>query len=201
MREGLVEAYGLNEDSILSYGYIDSEYELLSMLQGGDVAIIVGCVDNHRARQTMHRVFYSLPSCIYIDSGNDFASGQICVGLRVHGRDYRPPRGFYFPDVMTDRTPTDRELGCGVVNTHSPQHIVTNKTAANILLAFVTWFLQEGFSHISGCTADILKLADQCGMITFKAFPPAESYVRSVAFLEKCPSKEEVMADDGFGFD
>ena len=196
MQEGLVEAFGLDGKNISCRGFIDSETELLDLCRGDVTTLLIGCVDNHKARQVMHRAFYALNSVIYIDSGNDYNSGQIVVGLRHCGRDFRPPRGYYFPDVLTDRTPTDRELGCGVVNVHSPQHIVTNKMAANILLSFVTWFLSEGIAHLTLNSADVMKLAEQCGMITFKAFPPAEAYVRSVAFEERCPCKEEVIGSE-----
>lgn len=196
MQEGLCEAFGLDMSSIKCYGYIDSVTELLQFCKEDSLNMIVGCVDNHKARQIMHKVFYSLPSCIYIDSGNDYESGQIVTGLRLYGKDYRPPRGFYFPDVLTDKTPTDRELGCGVVNSHSPQHIVTNKKAANILLGFVSWFMQEGFANVTGSLKEVMALAEHCGMTSFRAFPPKDAYEKFSAFEAKCPCREEVMGDE-----
>lgn len=195
MQEGLEEAFGLK--GVRAYGYIDSPADLKGLMDVDkyQLTVIVGCVDNHKARQTMHRVFYDCPNCVYIDSGNDFSAGQICTGVRLHGRDYRPPRGYYFPDVITDRTPTDRELSCGTVNAHVPQHITTNKKAANILLAFMSWFCQEGFKYVTTDLNDILKFCRECGMTTFKAFPPREAYERFLPFEEQCPSREEVMGD------
>lgn len=204
MADGLQDAFGIPFESIKTYGYIDSPNDLSALYNDSrgysdDVIILCGCVDNNKARQIMHKFFYASRNIIYVDSGNDFSCGQVVVGVRFNNTDVTPPRGYYFPDVLTDKTPTDRELGCGVVNAHAPQHISTNKKAANIMLAFLSWSLQEGIAligHYGAKLSDWMEYGKQCGMISFCAFPPSQSYERFNAFEEKCPDRTEVMPDE-----
>lgn len=124
------------------------------------IPILVGCVDNHRARQVMHDYFCSktTPNCVYFDSGNEFESGEIVTGVKAQGEILQQPRGYYFPEVLTDTSPSKLEESCGVINESSPQHLVTNLMAANLLLSEVVNFLD------SGATKD--------GILFFNAFEP-----------------------------
>lgn len=107
------------------------------------IPVIIGCVDNHRARQCMHEFFESEETCIYVDSANEFSVGEVVIGIRLDGREIAPDRCFYYPDVLTDDSPSAEEQSCGVVNMEKPQHLATNLQAANILLSVIVNIVSE----------------------------------------------------------
>lgn len=144
MAEGLVDCMGLPGRSVTAYPqYIDT-YEQLHAIIGASadtykesVVILIGCVDNHRARQVMHEAFERMPNIIYIDSANEFEEGEVVVGIRLKKKEFAPPRAYYFPEVLTDKGKRASEVSCGTVNVSAPQHLVTNLTAAQHILSFV----------------------------------------------------------------
>lgn len=168
----LVEAIQDNFDlnSVFSYPvYIDEASDLTAIASNHaqyksfygydgskDIDILIGCVDNHRARQAMDKFFYLRPDIIYMDSANEFSVGEICIGARVKGIDLAPPRSFYFPDILTDNSPSATEMSCGVINVSAPQHLATNLMAAHLMLALVASIISEGKVN--------------CGIIYFDAF-------------------------------
>ncbi len=142
MAEALVDCLGLPQSRITAYTrYIDDYDDLKGIIRysgtGNSMVLLIGCVDNHRARQVMHEAFYDIRNIIYLDSANEFAEGEVVCGIRVDGKEVAPPRAFYFPEVLKDKGKRASELSCGVVNESAPQHLVTNLTAAQHLLAFV----------------------------------------------------------------
>lgn len=128
-----------------------------------DVVILIGGVDNHRARQVMDEYFKVTDNIIYIDSANEFSVGEICIGVRMQGKEIAAPRSYYFPDILTDSSPTAAELSCGAINISAPQHIATNLMAANLMLSLVTDVITNG--NIRG------------GIIYFDAFKCFSRYV------------------------
>lgn len=142
MAEGLVDCIGLPQECVRAFtSYIDTYEQLEKIIgssgSGQNVVILVGCVDNHRARQVMHEAFDKTRNIIYIDSANEFAEGEVCVGVRIAKKEIAPPRAYYFPEVLTDTGKRASEQSCGVINESSPQHLVTNLTAAQHILSFV----------------------------------------------------------------
>lgn len=187
LKEGLVDCLGLPDASVSAYcRYIDTENDLLEAIheehiQGrdGEIDVLIGCVDNHRARQVMHNFFYESSSCVYIDAANEFDYGEICVGVRLSGKNIAPPRAYYFPEVLTDKSPSASETSCGVVNVSAPQHMVTNLLSAVHTLSIVTKLLQD----------DIV----EGGVLTFNT----DHYSRFERFAKRCPSKKAVMEHAG----
>lgn len=111
--------------------------------------IILGCVDNHRARQTLDAYFYSKEfdinsktDLLYIDSANEFDFGTVVVGFKDCKGIQCPPRSFYFPEVLTSTEKKASELSCGALNISSPQHYKTNKMAANIIFSLLSNFIE-----------------------------------------------------------
>lgn len=153
MKEGLVECFDLPENKITAIAdYIDDvrdlhgalTYGLKEYICGQEQVILAGCVDNHRARQVMHQYFYDTDNIIYIDCANEFTNGEVVTGVRFCGTNITPPRGYYYPDVLTDRSPSAKELSCGAVNVSAPQHMVTNLMCAIHALSFIADLMQNG---------------------------------------------------------
>ena len=108
------------------------------------IPVVVGCVDNHRARQCMHEFFEMQPNIFYFDSANEFSVGEIVLAAKVSKQILAPDRCYYFPEVLTDMSPSAAELSCGSVNMSAPQHMAINLMAANLLLCSVVLLLSEG---------------------------------------------------------
>jgi hypothetical protein len=111
--------------------------------------ILIGAVDNHRARQTMHTYFDSVSldiktDIIYIDSANEFDFGTVVAGYRNFSGVQCPDRTFYFPDVLKSRAKKASQLSCGAINISAPQHYVTNQLAATITFSQICSFIENG---------------------------------------------------------
>lgn len=135
--------------------YIDGQEDISAIFKGlvddtryeypkpEEYRVIVGCVDNHRARQAMEDYYRSVRRICYIDSANEFKSGEVVVSYRLD-KVYGKPRSFYFPDVKKDTGKKASEMSCTELNQAAPQHILTNMLAGQISLASLIGFVSEG---------------------------------------------------------
>lgn len=179
----------LNMDNVYAYpNYIDSTKDLSIIAgmhecyrddseDGRDLIILIGCVDNHRARQVMNDFFYSTDNIVYIDSANEFSVGEICIGARINGKTIAPPRSYYFPDILTDTSPSASEKSCEAINISSPQHIATNLMAAHLLLSVVT--------NIISCGKMDLGMIFFDSLIYYSKFIPYAEYSKKDKINEK----------------
>lgn len=119
--------------------------------------ILIGAVDNHRARQTMHKYFESVEltkgtDLLYIDSANEFDFGTVVAGYKdSNGVILSPDRAFFFPDILKSRQKKASELSCGAVNISAPQHYATNQQAACIVFSQLCSFIEYG-TYLDGVT-------------------------------------------------
>lgn len=108
--------------------------------------LIISCVDNHEARQEIHRV-----DGVLLAAGNHVDAGQVCVGntadielMRrfIDGRDgkysYLPKEGLLFPELLQAETPLERptpeaEASCGELIASGDQHLLINDTIAAVV--------------------------------------------------------------------
>lgn len=120
-------------------GYIDTVEQMPAVKH---YPILIGAVDNHRARQIFVRWFQMQRDGIWIDSANEFAYGEVVVSIRFDGKNISPLRSDIFPDVLTDHSPSASEISCGAINKTSPQHQLTNLVAAGTVVAV----LEEAFN-------------------------------------------------------
>lgn len=155
MQEGLVECFGIPLDKIRVFPqYLDTAAQLKKYAEWAsdgmwgnsehqDVIILVGAVDNNKARKVLHEYFKRSRDIVYIDSGNEFEYGEVCIGARFHGVEVYPPRAYYFPEVLEGEGKSASELSCGEVSQSSPQHYVTNLFASLICLGVITQFMEN----------------------------------------------------------
>lgn len=103
-----------------------------------NVNVLIGCVDNHRARQVMEEWFTQkrYGYNFYIDSANEFSVGEVVFAINRCGECVSPVRSFYFPDVL-EPTKSVTEMSCEELNAAAPQHLVTNSFASDIVLSYV----------------------------------------------------------------
>lgn len=140
MAEILSQAYGITAEYYDKY--IDTPADLEQLAGRDDVVLLVGCVDNHQCRQSMHRFYQSRQHCIYMDSANEYSVGEVIIGSKIGGIEMYADRCEYFPEVLETREPKRSEESCEVLNVSAPQHMLTNQLAAWILLVNTAKFLQ-----------------------------------------------------------
>lgn len=132
MAEILDQAYGVQAEYYDRY--IDSASDLKKIVREDAAVILVGCVDNHQCRQSMHDFYVESQDCIYMDSANEFSAGEVVVGSRIGGMEMYPDRCQYFPEVLEAKGRKRSEESCEALNVSEPQHVLTNQIAAWILL-------------------------------------------------------------------
>lgn len=103
--------------------------------------ILVGCVDNHRARQEMEKYFLSQDDIMYVDAANEYRSGEVVTAYRIGGKSYGKVRSRYFPEVSEDKSPRASEQSCGVINEKDPQHRDTNHFSGLLCVSRVNRFI------------------------------------------------------------
>lgn len=121
------------------------------------VPILIGSVDNHRARQEMEKWFRQTPTGIWIDAANEFHTGEVVAAVKKNGKMLSPSRPYYFPEIMRSREKRASELSCGVINQSSPQHRFTNMAAAMLALSATLGILRNGFLPYKIVYFDVFK--------------------------------------------
>lgn len=150
LAEALREHYGIE---VTAYPfYIDSAGQMKKIFDQmpkpyykKTLPILIGSVDNHRARQEMEKWFRKTPSCIWLDAANEFRNGEVVAAMKKNGVLISPSRPYYFPEIMRSREKRASELSCGVINQSSPQHRVTNMAAAMLLLSATVGIIKNCF--------------------------------------------------------
>lgn len=147
----ILDNFNIPESNVKMYAnYIDSVENLMEIrckaFSRGysttkDIVVLIGAVDNHRARQVMHQFFNKVDNIIYIDSANEFRVGEICIGIRLNKKQISPPRAHYYPKILKDKSKKASEKSCGEINISDPQHISTNLMAANLCLCSAINFI------------------------------------------------------------
>ena len=123
--------------------YIENKKDV--KLQKDMVPIIIGAVDNHACRMVLEDLFASLQSVFYLDSANEYTSGEVIFSGKINGKMLAPLRSFYFPDIKKSEK-SRTEMSCAELNQSAPQHICTNMAAGNILLRELS-SLCDGIFH------------------------------------------------------
>lgn len=139
MAEILEQAYGVKADYYDRY--IDTASDLEKIVRREAIVLLVGCVDNHQCRQSMHKFYTQYPDCIYMDSANEFSAGEVVIGSKIGDMEMYPDRCQYFPEVLETSEPKRSEESCEALNVAAPQHMLTNQAAAWILLVNTAKFL------------------------------------------------------------
>lgn len=108
--------------------------------------LVISCVDNHAARQQLHRV-----SGVQIASGNHENAGQVCIGncddpdlvrRYLDGRDgqypYLPKEGLLFPDLLEPEPPRPTPpVSCGERVESGEQSLLVNDWQATVIGSYV----------------------------------------------------------------
>lgn len=119
--------------------------------------IIIGCVDNNRARKVMHDFFVEFQDfdpLIYIDAGNGRYNGQVVVGIKNEDKTLSQPVGVVFPDALIENEDDEEDVGCTMNALISPQNIIANDLAATMVFTVLNMILVENEINSSIFTFD-----------------------------------------------
>jgi PRTRC genetic system ThiF family protein len=107
--------------------------------------LVISCVDNHLARQEIHRI-----QGLHIDAGNGLDFGQVVVGnvddadlmqRHLDGRDgsyrYLPKPALLLPELLEPDDTPQPELSCAEHIQTAEQHLLVNDVMANIVGQYV----------------------------------------------------------------
>jgi PRTRC genetic system ThiF family protein len=115
--------------------------------------IVIGCVDNNASRKIINQWFVSTNGAnkFWIDAGNEETAGQVICGFAPSSRSYNCVNAqssykngiFSMPSVfdlypdMIDESKFNSELSCAERAQSAPQNMLTNVTAATLIMNFV----------------------------------------------------------------
>lgn len=166
LQEAYTETYDINCISFAEFiDDLDRFYKMITSVETSysnvyDInkhLIIIGAVDNHRARQTLNKFFneYSnkTSDILYIDSANEFDFGTVVAGYKnKEGIIESPDRAFFFPGILNSKERKASEISCGEINISAPQHYATNMMAANIVFSQFVNFVENHGKYLDGVT-------------------------------------------------
>lgn len=132
--------------------YLENVEELIKIIQSltGQV-ILVGSVDNNKARRIMDTVFKSkeVPTLIYIDTGNGDKErvGQTVLGAKCDNKIIKPPVSEYFPQILVEEKEKPKKISykCSAIEEH-PQNLATN-----IMSATTTFMMINNIISFNKC--------------------------------------------------
>lgn len=131
--------------------YIESAEQLKSVCgnvnRWSTITILIGAVDNHRARVIMEQYFSDARNLIYIDSANEDYYGDVICALKVNGEAILKTRGMYRPTEVFSGKGRVKNTSCAVKVVDNPQYYPTNQMAANIVLKMVSDIIVENNIH------------------------------------------------------
>lgn len=124
--------------------YIKSKEDLVQILKGiKNKILLVGCVDNNKARRYMHEAFYSeeIPTLLYVDTGNgdgENREGQTVLGAKQDNQVVKPPVGDMYPNILFEEEEVEEKVSfqCSQIQEH-PQHFATNVFSATVTFLMI----------------------------------------------------------------
>lgn len=148
MKEDLTAMLPALEGRIFSYPfYLDRMEDLgeaVALTGHEGKLLMVGAVDNHRARQVMEAYYHLCTDIVYVDAANEWSNGEVVVSVKKRGKELSPLRSFFYPDVLTDNGKSASELSCGAINESAPQHLCTNLASAQGVLGALSPVIHDG---------------------------------------------------------
>jgi len=134
---------------------IESAEEIDSALReggGADGGLVIGCVDNNASRRVIdewfrRKTWYSSTGKFWIDSGNEERGGQVVCGYNTgsrplmrthkdHGLFCLPSASEVYPELMEGEARFNSELSCAERAASAPQNMMTNVTAATLVMNY-----------------------------------------------------------------
>jgi PRTRC genetic system ThiF family protein len=159
-------AFGLEIETITEF----ADYNLLSEICSFEKCfnlptLIIGCVDNNKARRSINDFVKRQDQCYWIDSGNEQKSGQVFVGFGKH-RHYGgmndnetfplPTVVDIYPEISDEKQDeVENKVSCAERAVVDTQNIFVNMSAAGYILNFVRQILMKEELTLNGVEFNI----------------------------------------------
>lgn len=157
MAEAVQDTFGL--ECIAHTEYVETEKQLELIENAGNkviyerfhnsnwkgIPVYIGCVDNVSCRRLLENWFRKKKNqdIVYYDSGNGFSNGQTIYAAKWRGVTIAPSSSLY--GIRYEGEERRRsEISCEELNRVEPQHQLTNRLAAQCLLAGAQKLLTDG---------------------------------------------------------
>ena len=131
--------------------YIETVEQLKSLCKSSnyrnEVTLLIGGVDNHKARVIMEQYCSLEKNLIYIDSANEDYYGDVIAALKVDSKCILNTRAMYRPSEIFNGKSRVKQNSCIVKIVENPQYYPTNQMAANIVLKMVSDIIIENNMH------------------------------------------------------
>lgn len=151
MAEVLNDAFGLSWKS--HPFYLSDVKQINEMRKSSYTAVIISCVDNHACRLILEEYFHNSRNVVYLDSANEFDTGECVYSYKEYNKVIGPVRSHYFPEIKEGDNKSRLELSCEELNNVEPQHIFTNMFAGQLLCAGIANLLEgkktPGFTYFN----------------------------------------------------
>lgn len=148
LKEDLAAMLPPLEGHIFSYPFyldcVEDLAEAVALTGHKGKLLLVGAVDNHRARQVLEEYYHLCADIVYVDAANEWSNGEVVVSVKKRGKELSPLRSFFYPDVLTDKGKSASELSCGAINESAPQHLCTNLASAQGVLGALSPVIHGG---------------------------------------------------------
>jgi PRTRC genetic system ThiF family protein len=161
--ERLARQYGRE----IGYSIYPYNYEM-SMSEGSltsrlaDNSLIIGCVDGSVGRTAIHKALTHCFSCVWLDSGNSYNSGQVLIGNTLDKNllqnsfrekdgvvDRIPAPSLQMPELLLAQTTSPKPVDCAEAVRDDDQSPVINQAMATLVLEFIRRMLRGQLNIIA----------------------------------------------------
>lgn len=104
------------------------------------VPILIGGVDNNKARIIMHEYFNQAKDLIYIDGGNEDWNGEVVTGCKLDNEILAYPKLHFYPSILEgiNVEETTTSMGCEVISHTEPQYLCANLKVMTEILSIIS---------------------------------------------------------------
>jgi len=126
----------------------------------GSTSVLIGAVDTRASRQSIHECFLIARQMIWIDCGNNAATGQVVLGAKVNQQIQLPSVADLFPEVTSaEQDATDTAPSCSLEEALERQDLMINPTIANSAVTLLWQMLRFGELSVHGVFHDLTALS------------------------------------------
>lgn len=130
--------------------YLKDSNEFIKLINKlSERVILVGSVDNNKARRIMDETFKSdkVKELIYIDTGNGDKDriGQTVIAAKSNGQIIKPPVSEYYPQILMEEEVKEvkEDYRCSEIEEH-PQNLATNILSATTTFLMINNIISFG---------------------------------------------------------
>lgn len=118
--------------------------------------MVIGCVDNARARRTLWSMYKRRRMVYWMDFGNGNSDGQVILGCR-YKQHWLPSVAELFPNILQDDPDDDSAPSCSMAESLAKQDLFINQSIATAGLQILWNLLRHGETSYHGVFLNLAK--------------------------------------------